>query len=135
MVMSIEEDLLFSEVQVYGYTDTIRGSRQALESLVAGEGRADEPCLHPRIRRNCAGARGEAQRNPPDFAGREFTLRATPVLRRHFVLSDGSRQIGSIAPNSVFARRAAVDLPQEWPLPVRVFIIWLKAIFWMRDVA
>jgi len=43
---------------------------------------------------------------------------------------DGSRQIGSLAPNSVFARRAAVDLSDEWPLPVRVFIIWLTAILW-----
>jgi hypothetical protein len=38
-------------------------------------------------------------------------------------LSDGSRQIGSLAPNSVYTHRAAVDLPAEWPLPVRVFII------------
>jgi hypothetical protein len=30
--MSIEQDLLFGEVQVYGYTDTILGSRQVLKS-------------------------------------------------------------------------------------------------------
>ena len=69
------------------------------------------------------------------YEGREFTLRATSVFWRHFVLLDGSRQIGSLAPNSVFTRGAAVDLPDEWPLPVRVFIIWLTVILWMRDMA
>jgi hypothetical protein len=69
------------------------------------------------------------------YEGREYTLRATSVFRRHFVLCGGSRHIGSLAPNSVFTRRAAVDLPDEWPLPVRVFIIWLTAILWMRDLA
>ena len=47
------------------------------------------------------------------YEGRGFTLRATSVSRRYFVLLDGSRQIGSLAPNSVFARRAAVDLPKS----------------------
>jgi len=33
MVMSIEEDRLFVEVLVYGYTDTIYDSRQALQRV------------------------------------------------------------------------------------------------------
>jgi hypothetical protein len=67
--------------------------------------------------------------------GREYTLRATSVLRRHSVLWSGSKQIGSLTPNSIFTRSAAVDLPVEWPAPVRVFIVWLAAIVWMREIS
>ena len=49
------------------------------------------------------------------------------------MLLDGSRQIGSLAPTSVFIRAAAADLPDEWPVPVRMFIIWLTVILRMRD--
>ena len=69
------------------------------------------------------------------YAGREYTLRAKSALRRRFLLLDGSRQVGALAPDSIFARRAAVDLPDEWPFPVRVFIIWLTVILLMRDEA
>ena len=67
--------------------------------------------------------------------GREYTLQAAAAFRREFVLLAGSRQIGTLAPKGAFTRKAAVDLPDELPLPVRVFIIWLVAILWKRDAA
>jgi len=67
--------------------------------------------------------------------GRDYTLRAMSAFGRRFLLWDGSRQIGSLAPTSVFRRGAAVDLPDEWPLPVQMFIIWLTVILRMRDEA
>jgi hypothetical protein len=67
--------------------------------------------------------------------GRGYELRAASAFRREFVLWAGSRQIGTVGPKHAFSRKAAVDLPDELPLPVRVFIIWLAAILWMRDSA
>lgn len=69
------------------------------------------------------------------YAGREYTLRAASTFGRQFLLLDGSRQIGSLTPAGIFTRRATVDLPDDWPLPVRVFIVWLTVISGMRDEA
>lgn len=66
-------------------------------------------------------------------AGREYTLRRESMFRRAFVLLDGSRQIGSLAPNGAFTRKAAADLPRDLPLPVRMFIVWLTVISWRRE--
>ena len=65
--------------------------------------------------------------------GREYMLRKPSVWRRAFVLMDGARQIGSIAPTSVWTRRAAVDLPAQWPLHLQAFVIWLTLVLWKRD--
>jgi len=66
-------------------------------------------------------------------AGRELTLRSRSMFRRAFVLLDDSREVGSIAPRSAFTRSAAADLPDDLPLPVRAFIVWLTVILWRRE--
>jgi hypothetical protein len=66
-------------------------------------------------------------------AGHEYTLRRESMFRRAFVLLDGSRQVGSLAPKSAFTREAAADLPRDLPLPVRMFIVWLTVISWRRE--
>ena len=68
-------------------------------------------------------------------AGREYTLQRKSVFRRSYVLLDGSREIGSLAPESLFTRKAAADLPLDLPLPVRMFVVWLTVILWRRDQA
>ena len=68
-----------------------------------------------------------------EHSGRQYTVRATSAFRREFVLLDGCTRIGSVSPEGIFTRRAAVDLPQTWPLPVRVFIIWLTVMLWKQD--
>ena len=65
-------------------------------------------------------------------ADREYTLRPTSIFRRAFVLLEGSREVGSITPQNAFTRKAAADLPNDLPLPVRVFIVWLIVISWRR---
>jgi hypothetical protein len=67
------------------------------------------------------------------YDGRDYTLRKPSVWRRRFVLLDGERQIGSIAPESAWTRQATADLPQDWPVPIRAFVIWLVVILWKRD--
>jgi len=66
-------------------------------------------------------------------AGRSLVLRKLSIWNRRFGLFDGDKQIGSIYPLSLFSRRAIVDLPADWPLPIRVFVFWLVFIIWKRQ--
>jgi hypothetical protein len=65
--------------------------------------------------------------------GRVYTLKAASALKRTFLMLEGDRQIGSITPAGMFTRKATVDLPDELPLPIRVFLLWLTVILWKRD--
>jgi hypothetical protein len=67
------------------------------------------------------------------YDGREYTLRKQAWWRRTFVVLDGERQIGSIAPTGWCTRHAAVDLPSRWPLHLQAFVIWLALILWRRE--
>jgi hypothetical protein len=69
------------------------------------------------------------------YDGTDYTLRKASVWRRAFVLLEGERQIGSIAPESLWTRRAAADLPPDWPMPIRAFLIWLAVVLWKREAA
>jgi len=70
-----------------------------------------------------------------EHAGHTYILRPASAWRREFVLCDGPTRIGSISPESVFTRRAVVDLPPALPLIAQVFIIWLTATIWKHDEA
>ena len=67
-----------------------------------------------------------------EHEGLRYTLRAASVFGRSFLLVHGPRAIGSVSPAGMFTRRTLVDLPEELPLPLRVFIIWLALILWRR---
>ena len=68
-----------------------------------------------------------------EYQGRQFILRAKSVFGREFTLFDGQRDIGWIAPEGIFTRRAEARLPEELPLPVKVFILGLVIILWKRE--
>ena len=55
------------------------------------------------------------------------------MWRRGFVLMDGERQIGTMSPESMWTRSATADLPPDWPMPIKAFVIWLVIILWKRD--
>ena len=68
------------------------------------------------------------------YADKQSTRsRAKSAFRRAFELLDRDRKVGSLSPRGVFTRRAAVDLPENMPLSVKVFIIWLAVIIWKRE--
>jgi len=67
------------------------------------------------------------------YKEREYVLRKPSAWRRAFVVVEGDRQVGSLSPHSAWTRKATVDLPAEWPLAVRTFVIWLAIILWKRD--
>jgi hypothetical protein len=68
-----------------------------------------------------------------EHGGRRYTFAARSPFQRAFELRDGSGAVGAIAPLGIFTRRARVDLPEDLPLAVRVFIVWLAVILWRRD--
>jgi hypothetical protein len=49
------------------------------------------------------------------------------------VLFDGPSEIGSIAPEGFLTRRAEASFPEELPLAIKVFMIWLVIILWKRN--
>lgn len=67
-----------------------------------------------------------------DVMGHELELMAASPFSRRFELYDDGRLVGFIAPNSWFTRRGAADLPEELPIEVRVFLIWLVLVMWKR---
>jgi hypothetical protein len=69
------------------------------------------------------------------YKERSYKLTAESVLRRAFVLFDGEHQIGSIVPEHPFSRSSVVTLPDNWPLPIKSFAIWLTIVHWRRDAS
>lgn len=68
-----------------------------------------------------------------EYADKQYTVRAKSVFRRGFLLLDGDREIGTLLPKGVFSRQATAEFPEEIPLRVKVFIIWLAVILWRRE--
>jgi hypothetical protein len=65
--------------------------------------------------------------------GKTYILKVESAFRQSFLLLENDRQIGSISPVSMFTRKARVDLPEELPLPIKVFLLWLTVILWKRN--
>jgi hypothetical protein len=65
--------------------------------------------------------------------GREYVLKATSAWGRNFALLDGEVQIGAVRPARLFGRQARADLPEDMPLEVRLFAIWLTLMLWKRQ--
>ena len=70
-----------------------------------------------------------------EHSGRLYTLRAKSAFRRDLMLFEDSRQIGSVSPDGLFTRKAAVELPKELPLFLQVFVIWLAMTLWKHAEA
>ena len=67
--------------------------------------------------------------------GRRYTLRAKSAFERGYVLLKGTKWVGSITMESLFSYRANVTLPEDLPLPVQAFVLWLVMNTWRRATA
>jgi hypothetical protein len=65
--------------------------------------------------------------------GRTYELARASIWQRRFVVRSGDAEIGSLQPTSAWRRDAAVNPPEQWPLPFKVFVIWLAIIIWNRQ--
>ena len=59
-------------------------------------------------------------------------LRKPSSYNRRVIVLDGEREIGSIYPLGAITRRTGIDLPDDWPLPIRVFLFWIVFTIWKR---
>lgn len=107
------------ELRVEGATYTARRDKASyvLESAASVLARAEKPRMFSR-------------EIVIDHAGRQYRLRPRSAFRREFLLFEGDAQIGSVAPEGAFTRKAVVDLPTTLPLVLRVFVIWLVMTLW-----
>lgn len=111
---------------------TVQGARYKVskQGLVSGDFRLESP----------AGTVATATRDglfrrryQITFGAKTLTLKARSTWGRAMVVLDGERAIGHVAPTGAFTRRAAADLPDTLPLPVRAFIVWLALLVWKRE--
>jgi len=65
--------------------------------------------------------------------GKTHILKAESAFSQKFLLLENDRQIGSISPARMFKRKAMADLPDELPLPIKVFLLWLTVILWKHN--
>jgi hypothetical protein len=70
-----------------------------------------------------------------EHSGRQFLLRQESAFRRGFLVFENAMPLGFISPAGVLTRKAKVELPEELPLYLRVFIIWLVMTTWKRQEA
>jgi hypothetical protein len=68
-----------------------------------------------------------------EHLGHRYTLRAKSAFRRQFLLLEGATQVGTVSPEGLFTRKAAVWLPQSLPLFLQVFIVWLAMTLWKHE--
>jgi hypothetical protein len=67
--------------------------------------------------------------------GQCYELTRPSFWQRRFVVRSGTSEIGSLDPTSVWRRDAVVTLPEQWPVPLKVFVMWLALILWRRELS
>ena len=68
-----------------------------------------------------------------EYGGARYELRKESPWKSAFVLSrDGVGVVGSIRQKSFFGRETSVELPEELPVEVRVFVLWLATLMRKR---
>jgi hypothetical protein len=66
---------------------------------------------------------------------RKLTLKRPHPFSRRYVLHHGDLRIGELRPERMFGRASAVDFPDELPLAIRVFLMFLVVSAWRRQRA
>jgi hypothetical protein len=74
-----------------------------------------------------------ARAEKSNWLSRSFTIRHGEKTYRlkaewfgpSFILLDNGQEVGSLVPRGMFTRKTSVSLPDELPLPVQMFVIWL----------
>jgi hypothetical protein len=66
---------------------------------------------------------------------RTCTLAVASWSGRRFTLAENGTAVGTIARTGFFTTTCAADLPDDLPLEVQAFLIWLVIIIWRRQAA
>jgi hypothetical protein len=65
-----------------------------------------------------------------EYAGRVYRLSSPALLGFICDVHEGELRRGAIYRNGLLARRVTGELPEDWPLPVQVFTIFLALVIW-----
>ena len=66
------------------------------------------------------------------YEERAYHLKKKSIFSRAFELWQDGSVVGTITPRGMFTRKADADLPNDLPLAVRVFMLWLVILIWKR---
>lgn len=66
--------------------------------------------------------------------GRRYSLARRSFWRRELVLRDGEREVGSVAPEDLFATRLRASLPDDLSPPLGLFVVCLSLLLWRREL-
>jgi hypothetical protein len=69
------------------------------------------------------------------FGDRHLVLEAASAMGRKFELLESGRVIGSVRPKALLSRRGRADLPDDLPVAIRLFVVWLVILMWKRAAA
>ncbi len=67
------------------------------------------------------------------FDSKTYRWEAESAFARTFRLFDGEQCIGSMRPETVFTRRATIELPDEFSPERKAFLVWLALLIWRRQ--
>lgn len=76
--------------------------------------------------------RGRSRSIPVKWEAKTYELARESAWRGGYVLRDAGTAVGTIRPAGWATRRAVADLPDDLPLPVRMFITWIVLAMWRR---
>jgi hypothetical protein len=67
--------------------------------------------------------------------GVQFELKPLSSFTRGFRLLKGEKVVGTLSPASIWNRKINVELPEDIPLSIRAFVVWLAVLLWRRDAS
>ena len=68
------------------------------------------------------------------FGSTHFELKPRFTLfSRTFNLLAGRQVVGTLSPRGFLSRRMDIELSEDLPLPIKVFVVWLTVLLWKRD--
>lgn len=62
-------------------------------------------------------------------------IRRRSIFRRQFFVLHEGQQVGEISPIHWYSFKARIDLPDDWPLGLQVFVFWIVVRVWKRDAS
>jgi hypothetical protein len=68
-----------------------------------------------------------------EFGSKQYVLSPRSAFRRDRLLYDDGREIGFIVAEGPLSRRARIELPEDLPLVLTLFLVWLTLLQWKRE--
>ena len=68
-----------------------------------------------------------------EFGSEQYVLSPRSAFRRDRLLYYDGREIGFIVAEGPLSRRARIELPDDLPLVLTLFLVWLTLLQWKRE--